>query len=39
VGVALFAIEETAHAEFARQRAVDRLVEDQVARQVGLKLR
>ncbi|MNM67618.1 hypothetical protein D3C81_791540 [compost metagenome] len=31
--VAFFAIEETAHAELARQRATDRLVEDQVARQ------
>jgi hypothetical protein len=44
VGVALFAIEEAAHAELARQRAVDRFVEQQVARQrraeaaVGLDL-
>ncbi|MNI69359.1 hypothetical protein D3C73_1251010 [compost metagenome] len=32
VRVAFFAIEEAAHAELARQRAVDRLVQQQVAR-------
>jgi hypothetical protein len=34
MGVALFAIEEAAHAELARQRPVDRFVQQQVARQV-----
>ena len=33
--VALFAIEEAAHAELARQRAIDRFVQQQVARRVG----
>ena len=36
--VALFAIEEAAHAEAAGQRAVDRFVEQQVARRGGAEL-
>lgn len=33
--VALFAVEETTHTELARQRAVDRLVQNQIARRAG----
>lgn len=35
VRVALFAVEETTHTELARQRAVDRLVQNQIARRAG----
>ena len=34
VGIALFTIEEAAHAELARQRPVDRFVQQQIARRV-----
>ncbi len=37
VGIALLTIEETAQAKRARQRAIDRLVEHQIARLVGTK--
>ncbi len=39
VGVALLAVEEAAQPERAGERALDRLVEQQVARLAGLKCR